>query len=180
MRMIFVLALGAAALLLFRRKPAGGGWTFDVDDLGLVSLSPEGVPVRLDPDTMRAWISLVEAWPDVLNVKDSYRPAGGAKKSQHRQGHALDVQIPAAYRAGKSGSIEWRRRFIGAAQRAGFSAFGLGYGTIHIDTGPARWWTYDQGADVGYPGKLDEKYADRVPAEFRAGGQSVPDLSGVV
>jgi hypothetical protein len=178
--MIYILALGAAALLLFRRKDPTAGWTFEVDDLGLVSLSPEGVPVRLSPDTMRAWLTLIDGWPDVLAVKDSYRPAGGAKKSQHRQGHALDVTIPLDYRAGKTGSMEWRRRFIGAAQRAGFTAFGLGYGTIHIDTGPARWWTYDQGADIGYPAKLDEKYADRVPPEFRAGGQKVPDLSGVV
>ena len=68
----------------------------------------------------------------------------------------------------------------GAAQRAGFRGFGLGYGTIHIDTGPARWWTYDQGADIGYPQKLDQKYADRVPEEFRATGQKVPDFTGYV
>ena len=177
--MIWILGLIGAALLVFGSKRREG-YTFEPDDRGLVTLAPEGETVTLEPSTMAAWLDLVKEWPEALRVKDSYRPTGGAKKSTHKQGRALDVEIPAAYRAGREGSINWRRLFVGAAQRAGFRAFGLGYGTIHIDTGPPRWWTYSQGSDVGYPQKLEDRFADRVPEEFRISGQAVPDLTGYV
>ena len=89
------------------------------------------------------------------------------------------IELPLNARPGKLGAIQWRREFVAAAQRAGFTAFGLGYGTIHIDTGPARWWAYQGGDVVGYPGKLAPNLADRVPPEFAAAGNKVPDLTGL-
>lgn len=155
--------------------------TYQLDEDGNVTLRPEAGEdvVTLEPDTMDAWRDLLAEWPEPLEVADSYRATGGAAASQHKLGKALDVRVPKEARAGKAGAIEWRRRFIGAAQRAGFNAFGIGYGTVHIDTGPARWWTYSQGSVVGYPEKLESRFSDRVPAEFLAAGNKVPDLSGV-
>jgi hypothetical protein len=150
--------------------------TYVLDDRGMVTLSPDGQTVTLEPATMDAWLKLVAAWPETLKAKDSFRTT---TTGYHLEGKAIDVGIPDEYRAGKSGSIEWRRKFVAAAQRAGFNAFGLGYATVHIDTGKARWWTYKKGKDVGYPAKLDEVFSDRVPEEFRLAGNKVPDLTGV-
>lgn len=177
-----LLLLGSAfALLRFARVGQKDGdlpaMVYDLDEEGMVSLAVPGASmVTLEPNTMDAWRRLASEWPEPLTAKDSFRTT---TKGQHFKGKAIDVKIPAAYRAGKAGSIDWRRRFVGAAQRAGFSAFGLGYGTVHIDTGPARWWTYKQGGDVGYPAKLGAEFADRVPAEFAAAGNDVPDLTSV-
>ena len=169
------LALGTFALVALGRKQEPK-MVYELDDKGLVTLSPGVSVVTLSPDAMDAWRALVKAWDSPLVVKDSYRTT---TKGEHSKGNALDVTIPLEYRAGKAGTIEWRRRFVGAAQRAGFTAFGLGYGTIHIDTGPARWWTYKSGKDIGYPAKLEAEFSDRVPPEFAAGGNAVPDLTGV-
>jgi hypothetical protein len=177
---LLLLLGGAFALYQFTRTQKERELpriVYDLDDDGNVTLAPGpgASVVTLEPATMDAWRALVAAWPDPIEAKDSFRTT---TKGQHFKGKAIDVRIPAAFRAGKSGSIDWRRRFVGAAQRAGFSAFGLGYGTLHIDTGPPRWWTYKQGGDVGYPEKLGTEFADRVPPEFAAAGNLVPDLTG--
>jgi hypothetical protein len=176
------LLLGAvvAAFAAFSRRGAPR-MTYTVDEDGNVTLRPEPGEdvVTLEPATMDAWRELLAEWPEPLEVADSYRPTGGAAASQHKLGKALDVRVPTSARPGRPGAIEWRRRFIGAAQRAGFNAFGIGYGTVHIDTGPARWWTYSGGDVVGFPEKLEGKFSDRVPPEFLAAGNAVPDLSGV-
>lgn len=181
--MIRVLLLlgGALALLrlVARSKPAElPRMDYVLDDDGNVTLAPEpgAAVVTLEPATMDAWRALVAEWPDALGVKASFRPVGGAAKSKHKTGQAIDVRVPLEGRPGSPSAIEWRRAFVGAAQRAGFSGFGLGFGTVHIDTGPARWWTYSGGSVVGYPEKLAQKYADRVPPEFAAAGSDVPDL----
>ncbi len=154
---------------------------YDLDEDGNVTLAPQAGAevVTLEPETMDAWRYLVAEWPELLEVKASYRPVGGAAKSQHKIGRALDVKVPAAGRPGAPGAIQWRRVFVAAAQRAGFAGFGLGFGTVHLDTGPRRWWTYSGGTMVGYPEKLAAKFADRVPPEFAAAGNDVPDLTGV-
>ena len=58
---------------------------------------------------------------------------GGAKHSKHVKGTAFDVVV----------SRGEREAFYSAAKQAGFIAFGWGNRTVHIDTGPRRWWTYD-------------------------------------
>ena len=174
-----LLGLAAAALLLLARRPERPRMEYTLDDQGLVTLKPGVSTVTLAPATMDAWRALVASWPEPLPVKASYRPEGGAAKSKHKTGEALDIELPLNARPGKLGAIQWRREFVAAAQRAGFTAFGLGYGTIHIDTGPARWWAYQGGDVVGYPGKLAPNLADRVPPEFAAAGNKVPDLTGL-
>lgn len=180
MRVGLLVALGVALFALARRRrddlPA---MEYTLDKDGLVTLKPGVATVTLEPGTMDAWRRLVAEWDGPLPVKASYRPKGGAAKSQHKVGKALDVTLPTEARPGRPGAIDWRRRFVAAAQRAGFTGFGLGYGIIHIDTGPPRWWTYESGDVVGYPSKTGSAYADRVPPEFAAAGNAVPDLSGV-
>jgi hypothetical protein len=181
-RLVRWLLLGAVvAVLAAMGRKGAPRVSYVVDEDGNVTLRPEPGEdvVTLEPGTMDSWRELLAEWPEPLEVADSYRPTGGAAASQHKFGKALDVRVPLKARAGKPGAIEWRRKFIGAAQRAGFNAFGIGYATVHIDTGPARWWTYSGGSVVGYPEKLESKYSDRVPPEFLAAGNKVPDLSGV-
>ena len=129
-----------AAVWASRYVRAVPSMTYETDSDGNVTLRPEPGEdvVTLEPDTMDSWRELLAEWPEPLEVADSYRPTGGAAASQHKFGKALDVRVPLKARAGKTGAIEWRRKFIGAAQRAGFNAFGIGYATVHIDTGPAR------------------------------------------
>jgi len=80
-----------------------------------------------------------------LGVKDGFRatPGGGAKKSQHLDGNAIDVTW-----AGKSTAekIEIIKDF----KAAGFRGFGIGENTIHIDRrkNPAS-WSYIGGSATG-------------------------------
>jgi hypothetical protein len=61
------------------------------------------------------------------------KAVGGARHSKHVRGTAFDVIVPR----------DEREAFYVAAKEAGFVAFGWGNRTVHIDTGPRRWWTYD-------------------------------------
>lgn len=65
--------------------------------------------------------------------KEQNKAVGGAKGSQHVPGIAFDVWVPRSHRA----------TFYAAAKKAGFSAYGWGNRTVHIDLGQSRWWTYD-------------------------------------
>jgi hypothetical protein len=74
-----------------------------------------------------------------FNTTSGYRSrthnqnVGGVSNSMHLQGIAVDVTVPHQY----------REEFYQAAKSAGFSAFGWGQNTVHIDMGKRRWWTYN-------------------------------------
>ena len=95
-------------------------------------------------------------------IKSSYRsPAwneliGGAKNSQHVHGVAFDVIVPMSNRA----------VFYRCAKNSGFTGFGWGNRTVHIDMGPTRWWTY---GDDKKPKKGSEKYKflHKAPQNFK-------------
>lgn len=81
---------------------------------------------------------------------------GGASASQHVQGLAFDVRVP----------MHRRTQFYAAAQKAGFTAYGWGNSTVHIDMGPKRWWTYDnKGKAVSGSKKLQFIY--KAPENFK-------------
>ncbi len=98
-------------------------------------------------------------WRVVSGYRDpeKNKAVGGASKSQHIMGIAFDVKVP----------ISRRAQFYKAAKNAGFTAYGWGNTTVHIDMGPKRWWTYD---DVGkaVSGAAKNQYLYKAPDNFKA------------
>jgi hypothetical protein len=84
------------------------------------------------------------------------KAVGGAKHSKHVKGRAFDVVV----------EREDREAFYLAATEAGFVAFGWGNRTVHIDTGPRRWWTYDDdGRHLG--GRAKYAHLHKSPEVFQ-------------
>lgn len=145
-------------------------------------MTQEEYEESLEAETLAAWRTLKAEYPaKTLRILAARRLHGGAKKSQHKKGKALDVFIPKEGK-GEDG-MEWRKNFVGAAQRAGFTSFGFGRYTIHIDTRTSPgWWTYDdKGREINRntkPNKFHEIWRDRVPEEFRRTSQDFLGITG--
>ena len=87
-------------------------------------------------------VQLQKMWGEPVKVISGYRGkarnarAGGAKKSQHIHGNAVDID-----------ASEWSRakriQFIQAARAAGFNGIGVYRNAIHIDKGKRRAWGPD-------------------------------------
>ena len=97
-------------------------------------------------------------WTVVSGFRDRAHNAavGGAKHSKHVKGTAFDVIVPR----------DEREAFYSAAKQAGFVAFGWGNRTVHIDTGPRRWWTYDD-AGRHLSGRAKHAHLHKSPREFQ-------------
>ncbi|MFV0432344.1 MAG: YcbK family protein [Alphaproteobacteria bacterium] len=126
---------------------------YSYHELGGEGLKPEAYEAlnKIRISTNRRW-----------DVFSGYRSAehnkkvGGASNSQHVQGVAFDVRVPMSRRA----------QFYKAAKAAGFTAYGWGNRTVHIDMGPKRWWTYDnQGRAASGTQKM--QYLNKAPDNFK-------------
>ncbi|MGB0591179.1 MAG: D-Ala-D-Ala carboxypeptidase family metallohydrolase [Myxococcota bacterium] len=97
-------------------------------------------------------------WTVVSGFRDRAHNAavGGAKHSKHVKGTAFDVVV----------TRDERPAFYSAAKEAGFIAFGWGNRTVHIDTGPRRWWTYDD-AGRHLSGRAKHAHLHKSPPEFQ-------------
>lgn len=84
------------------------------------------------------------------------KKVGGVSNSQHTKGLAFDVWVPHSHRAD----------FYQAAKNAGFSAYGWGNNTVHIDMGKKRWWTYDEEGH-NLSGKARLKHLHKAPENFK-------------
>mgnify|MGYP003530709418 CR=1 FL=1 len=97
---------------------------------------------NLRPSLKQGILDLQEVWGEPLTVISGYRgkarnkKAGGAKKSQHIHGNAVDIDV-------SSWSIKKRQKFIMAARKAGFGGIGTYDDSIHIDKGRRRAWGPD-------------------------------------
>lgn len=80
----------------------------------------------------------------------------GKSKSQHLHGKAFDVVVPMSMRAD----------FYTCSKKSGFKGFGWSNTTVHIDLGPKRWWTYDDGGEA-VSGEEKYKYIHKAPDNFR-------------
>ena len=117
---------------------------------------------EVDPDALAALQALrVESrsrWRVVSGhrSREHNRAIGGARHSQHVHGRAFDVIVPQGE----------REAFYSAAKAVGFTAFGWGNRTVHIDTGKRRWWTYDDaGKHLG--GRARHAHVHKAPASFK-------------
>lgn len=84
------------------------------------------------------------------------RSVGGASGSQHTYGRAFDLRVP----------MHLRDSFYDEAKRQGFTGFGWGSSTVHIDTGARRWWTYDN-AGRAMSGEAKHRYLYKAPENFK-------------
>jgi len=93
--------------------------------------------------------------------RSANRAAHGASQSQHLHGRAFDLRVP-----------HWAREdFYRHAKAAGFTAFGWGNGSVHVDTRAQRgdWWTYDDQKNSRHvSGRKKMDFLYKAPESFRA------------
>lgn len=109
---------------------------------GLVSSTKRGYKPDLDnlkPELKTGVESLQKAWGRELPIVSGYRDpaqnkrAGGAKRSQHQHGNAVDIDV-------SSLSQEERVELIRLASKQGFKGIGVYANSLHLDYGSKRYW----------------------------------------
>ena len=94
---------------------------------------------NVDPNVLTRFEQLQSAFGVALPLLSGYRDSehnkavGGADKSQHLDGRALDVDVSKL-------SEEDRVKLISMASSMGFTGIGVYANSIHLDTGPLRAW----------------------------------------
>jgi hypothetical protein len=100
---------------------------------------------RINPALRGIMEEVAKEWGQTLTITSAYRSAaynasvGGAKKSQHQQGNAVDVRL-------SNTSVADRQRFLRIAASKGIQGFGCyfpassGGNFIHCDIGGKRQW----------------------------------------
>ena len=109
---------------------------------GLVASSKRGYKPDLEnlrPELRTGVESLQKAWGRELPIVSGYRDparnrkAGGAKRSQHQHGNAVDIDV-------SSLSREERVELIRLASKQGFKGIGVYANSLHLDYGTKRYW----------------------------------------
>ncbi len=124
---------------------------------------------KLSPDVVQAAEPVLQKYG--LKVKSGYRDpehnkrVGGAPKSQHLSGNAIDIDW-----ADKSEAE--RQAIIKDLRAQGFTGFGVGPTSLHADKGPQRSWSYYGGTSTG-GGKMPRWAAEALSGEVPAAQQSV-------
>lgn len=100
---------------------------------------------NLQPTIRQGVSDLQKAWGRPLPIVSGYRDpqrnqkAGGAKKSQHMHGNAVDIDVADL-------SNEERVELIRLASEQGFKGIGVYANSIHLDHGERRYWGPSHGA----------------------------------
>ena len=129
---------GGGLRILNRPGPAPTGAApaapaLDIQTQGNVNL--EGVQPSLRQD----FVNLQRQWGSRIPVTSGYRSeahnraVGGAEKSQHLSGNALDLDVSGM-------SLPERRELIRLASEMGFTGIGVYDNSIHLDKGERRVW----------------------------------------
>lgn len=93
----------------------------------------------LNAKMQKGFLALQKAWGKPLSLNSTFRSkssnkkAGGAKKSQHLHGNAVDISV-------KDMPIAERKALISLASSMGFTGIGVYHTAIHIDFGNRRGW----------------------------------------
>lgn len=110
----------------------------------LLNFLPHTDP-RIDPRLRGIMEEVAKEWGSTLTITSAYRSAsynasvGGAKKSQHQKGFAVDVRL-------RGTTVADRQRFLTIAASKGITGFGCyfpssgGGNFIHCDIGGKRQW----------------------------------------
>lgn len=136
-----------ASLMMGNVRGLGNSGEVARGDLGEINTSNKrGYTPDVDnlrPNLRKGLLDLQEVWGEPIPVVSGYRGkarnarAGGAKKSQHIHGNAVDIDASSWSRAK-------RIKFIKAARAAGFKGIGVYNNAIHIDKGKKRAWGPDK------------------------------------
>lgn len=116
----------------------------------LVSSTKRGYQPDIDnlrPELATGISTLQEAWGRDLPIISAYRDparnkrAGGASKSQHMHGNAVDIDVSGL-------SVKERQDLIKLARAQGFGGVGVYPNSLHLDKGAKRNWgpTYHKGS----------------------------------
>jgi len=155
-----IASAGGLALALWKRPH----WVplHHVPLLWRLPYQPAELGAEFSPDTAAALDAVRVCTRARYWVRSGYRSpeankaAGGVSNSVHMEGRAVDLTVP----------MGQRDALYRCARDAGFTGFGWGNGSVHIDQGPRRWWTYD---DAGEPmsGAARHAHLHKAPASFR-------------
>jgi hypothetical protein len=94
---------------------------------------------RVSPETNRTFTALQRRWGSALPVSSAYRSpeenraVGGAAKSRHMSGDALDIDLTGMPKRD-------RLRLINMASEVGFGGIGIYENSIHLDMSNRRAW----------------------------------------
>ena len=97
---------------------------------------------KLSPSNLEALQRLEELYGQSLNLSSGHRTpdynnsVGGAKKSQHIHGNAIDIDVA-------NMNEKERLRFASAAKKSGYKGFGFYDNSLHFDVGNPRIWGPD-------------------------------------
>lgn len=101
-----------------------------------VDLANTDVAVLERFETLQSQFGRVLPLISAARSEEHNKKVGGADKSQHLHGRALDVDVSAL-------SEEERVQFIGLASAMGFTGIGVYKNSLHLDTGDLRAWGPD-------------------------------------
>lgn len=110
----------------------------NVTSIGSLNFAP-GVDTRIDPELVKKVQQVFSLYGNNLQIVSGYRSptrnknAGGAKKSQHLLGKAVDVNT-------KNLSHAERIKLIQIASKVGITGIGVYKNNLHFDIGPRRSW----------------------------------------
>ena len=105
----------------------------------------------LNPKMAQKLLALQQAWGAPLQLNSTFRSktknakVGGAKRSQHLHGNAVDISV-------KGWSNEDRKALISLASSMGIGGIGVYTNAIHVDIAARRAWgpTYSSGSVPGW------------------------------
>ncbi|WAJ28031.1 phage tail tip lysozyme [Antarcticirhabdus aurantiaca] len=141
------------------RQPAGGR---DIPVVSAGHVKMDGV----DAIVLDRWKAVQNQFGRQLTITSGHRDrvynkrVGGADKSQHIHGNAIDVSV-------KGMSKEDRVHLISLASSMGFTGIGVYENSLHLDTGPRRSWGPSYGGEsipAWAKGVLDAHNAGQVEA----------------
>lgn len=126
----------------------------------------------LSSGVLSKWQQTLDAFGKPVPIVSAYRSpatnalAGGAKKSQHMTGNAIDVDVSAL-------SIPERQALISEARRAGFTGVGVYNNALHFDTGPERVWGPSR-SNASVPGWAKEALSTKPTGGFQTAAATTP------